>query len=77
MYRGLVYIEDIKIEVKKKIISMLLHPIPAVRSTAAETLVSISEVDKTAELLVKEDWTRAAKDLKGRVENIGKSSSGQ
>lgn len=73
VYRGLVHIDDVRAEVKKKIVSMLLHPIPAVRITAAETLVSLDGMGKAVELLVKEDWTRPAKELKGLVEDIGRS----
>jgi hypothetical protein len=69
-------VPEIKDEVVKKIVGMLLHPIPAVRTTAAETLVSVSDAKITIETLVKEDWTAPARELKGRVEEIRQAMEG-
>jgi hypothetical protein len=76
MYRGLASVSEIKDEVVKKMVSMLLHPIPAVRISAAETLVSICQVESAAEILAREDWTRPAKDVKEKVEEIGRMLDG-
>jgi hypothetical protein len=70
VYRGLAGVAEIREDVVKKVLGMLVHPIPAVRFTVAETLVCICGVDDVERILVKEDWTIPAKELKAKVEKI-------
>jgi hypothetical protein len=70
VYRGLVYVPEIKMGVLKLITGMLLHPIPAVRITAAETLICICGDDELADALGKIDWTRPVKESKEIVTDV-------
>ncbi|KIW01800.1 uncharacterized protein PV09_06656 [Verruconis gallopava] len=70
VYRGLSRASEIRTEAIRKIARMLLHPIPAVRVYAAETLVTLCDVNEAVDLLEREEWTKPAKDLKEKVERI-------
>jgi len=66
VYRGLVEIDSTRKDVLLKVASMLLHPFPKVRSSAAETLWVIT-ADEDLKL---HDWSQPPKNLKTAVEAL-------
>ncbi|KAL2829958.1 tubulin folding cofactor D C terminal-domain-containing protein, partial [Aspergillus cavernicola] len=65
-YAPLLRLEQVRVDVLKKMTGMLLHPFPRVRATAAEYLFMESGVD----IVKLEDWTREPKELKNKVEEV-------
>lgn len=74
MYRGLlVGVPAIRADALKLVVNMMVHPIPAVRSAAAETVVSICGDGEMVDGLVKMDFTRPAGEVKEVVVEIRKA----
>ncbi|KAK7510960.1 tubulin folding cofactor D C terminal-domain-containing protein [Phyllosticta citriasiana] len=65
-YRGLVSVPAIRPEVMKKLLSMLLHPFPKIRVSAAETLFIIT----ANEGLKHHDWSQSPQTLKPVAEEF-------
>ncbi|PGH27004.1 hypothetical protein AJ80_01388 [Polytolypa hystricis UAMH7299] len=53
-------------EVTKKMMSMLLHPYPKIRTLVSDSLF----IETGADEMKKEDWSTQPKELKGTVENL-------
>ncbi|CAO2654699.1 Nn.00g114320.m01.CDS01 [Neocucurbitaria sp. VM-36] len=70
VYRGLGTIPTTRVDTLAKVISMLLHPFPKIRTTAAETLWVLTQ-DQDLRL---QDWSLPLKSLKPIVDNIRKTS---
>ncbi|KAI1946891.1 hypothetical protein LOZ12_003264 [Ophidiomyces ophidiicola] len=69
LYAVLLRQNSIRMDVLKKMISMLLHPYPKIRSTTAECLFM-----STGDVVLKlNNWSLPSKELKGVVENIQRS----
>ncbi|KAF2645263.1 hypothetical protein P280DRAFT_115775 [Massarina eburnea CBS 473.64] len=66
IYRGLATIPSTRTDTINKVTTMLLHPFPKIRITAAETLWMLTG----GEELKKVDWSASPKNLKGVVEGI-------
>ncbi|KAF2739053.1 hypothetical protein EJ04DRAFT_427615 [Polyplosphaeria fusca] len=66
MYRGLGTIPSTKVDTIIKVVSMLLHPFPKVRISAAETLWVLTQ----EEGLKMQDWSLPPKNLKSAVNTI-------
>jgi hypothetical protein len=72
VYRGLANVQEVRKDVLKLVVGMLLHPIPAVRIAAAETFVVVLEGDgedvaKVEKVVLTMDWTRLTKDFRELV----------
>ncbi|KAF2808276.1 uncharacterized protein BDZ99DRAFT_419247 [Mytilinidion resinicola] len=68
VYRGLAEIDSTRKDVLLKVASMLLHPFPKIRSSAAETLWVVTSDDD----LKLHDWAQQPKNLKPAVEALKK-----
>ncbi|OJJ37236.1 hypothetical protein ASPWEDRAFT_131348 [Aspergillus wentii DTO 134E9] len=66
VYAPLSRLEPLRIDVLKKLSSMLLHPFPRIRAGAAEHLFMETELDVVKD----EDWTRQPKQLKEQVDGL-------
>ncbi|KAF2129523.1 hypothetical protein P153DRAFT_385728 [Dothidotthia symphoricarpi CBS 119687] len=66
VYRGLGTIPATRADTLTKVASMLLHPFPKIRITAAETLWILTREDG----LKRQDWSLPGKSLKSAVEGI-------
>lgn len=66
IYRNLGDVPSIRSEVIKKVTSMLVHPFPSIRASAAETLFMI----KGTLELKPVDWTQDTKVLRGIVDGL-------
>ncbi|KAH6882251.1 tubulin folding cofactor D C terminal-domain-containing protein [Alternaria rosae] len=66
VYRGLGVIIVARADTLAKVMSMLLHPFPKVRITAAETLWFLAHLDG----LKRHDWSLPSKSLKPAVDSI-------
>ncbi|KAG9193115.1 hypothetical protein G6011_03150 [Alternaria panax] len=66
MYRGLGNIPLTRADTLSKVVSMLLHPFPKIRITAAETLWFLTHMDG----LKRHDWSLPSKALKPAVDTI-------
>ncbi|OCK83592.1 hypothetical protein K432DRAFT_440727 [Lepidopterella palustris CBS 459.81] len=70
VYRGLAEVDATRTDVISKVASMLLHPFPKIRISAAETLWIITENED----LKLRDWSQPPKNLKVIVEDIKKGN---
>ncbi|TID25957.1 beta-tubulin cofactor d [Venturia nashicola] len=66
IYRSLGNIPSIQSEVIKKVTSMLVHPFPSIRASAAETLFMITGIRELKPV----DWTQDTKVLRGVVDGF-------
>ena len=71
VYRGLGTIPATRNETITKVTSMLMHPFPKIRITAAETLWMLTQ----EEGLKRQDWSLPSKSLKPVVDGIKNSLS--
>ncbi|KAF2631119.1 beta-tubulin cofactor d [Macroventuria anomochaeta] len=72
VYRGLGTIPATRADTLAKVTSMLLHPFPKIRITAAETLWMLTQEDS----LKLQDWSLPSKSLKPAVDSIKKLQVG-
>ncbi|KAJ8112998.1 hypothetical protein OPT61_g4769 [Boeremia exigua] len=70
VYRGLGTVPAARADTMVKLTSMLMHPFPKIRITAAETLWVLTQEDR----LRLQDWSLPAKSLKPAVDDIKQSS---
>ncbi|KAK6350321.1 hypothetical protein TWF696_006552 [Orbilia brochopaga] len=74
IYNGLASVQSARTLAIKKLVSMLLHPFPKIRSTVSETLyliISLEGDQEEAELLLAEtNWVDQPKELKGVVDEL-------
>ncbi|KAJ6262077.1 hypothetical protein Dda_2881 [Drechslerella dactyloides] len=74
IYNGLASVQSARTLSIKKLVSMLLHPFPKIRTTVSETLyliISLEGDQEEAELLLAEtNWVDQPKELKGVVDEI-------
>ncbi|KAF2265786.1 hypothetical protein CC78DRAFT_578959 [Lojkania enalia] len=73
LYRGLGTIPGTRIDTISKVSSMLLHPFPKIRISAAETLWVLTQEDG----LKRRDWSLPSKSLKAAVDGIKSSLNAQ
>ncbi|WEW60972.1 hypothetical protein PRK78_006461 [Emydomyces testavorans] len=66
VYAALLRQESVRKDVMKKMMSMLLHPYPKIRSTTAECLF----METKDNLLRKGDWLLPPKQLKDTVDSL-------
>ncbi|RHZ73935.1 hypothetical protein CDV55_103407 [Aspergillus turcosus] len=66
VYAPLCRLEDLRADVLKKMVAMLLHPFPRIRSSVADYLF----METGSDLVKDEDWTKPPKQLKAQVENL-------
>ncbi|KAF7158423.1 hypothetical protein CNMCM5623_003426 [Aspergillus felis] len=66
VYVALCRLEHLRVDVLKKMVGMLLHPFPRIRSSVADYLF----METGSDLVKDEDWTKAPKQLKGQVRNL-------
>ncbi|EWC48689.1 hypothetical protein DRE_01911 [Drechslerella stenobrocha 248] len=74
IYNGLASVQSVRTLSIKKLVSMLLHPFPKIRTTVSETLyliISLEGDQEEAELLLTEtNWADQPKELKGVVDEV-------
>ncbi|GFG20907.1 tubulin-specific chaperone D [Aspergillus udagawae] len=66
VYAPLCRLKHLRADVLKKLVGMLLHPFPRIRSSVADYLFT----ETGSDLVKDEDWTKAPKQLAGQVENL-------
>ncbi|GIJ86129.1 hypothetical protein Asppvi_005003 [Aspergillus pseudoviridinutans] len=66
VYASLCRLEHLRVDVLKKMVGMLLHPFPRIRSSVADYLF----METGSDLVKDEDWTKAPKQLKGQAETL-------